>query len=153
MTHTKEPWRLYQKPSSIIISDDLPDLLCSTFTTSLSAEEMSANAKRIVACVNACAGITNEALEENIIKHAMADFMQDSNHFGETPVFYDLPLMTDADEGRKVNIFQEYGERDYPEHRDLENGNYYNTCSECGLQFIGHKRMTVCKLCGEGRKG
>jgi len=58
----------------------------------------------------------------------------------------------ELEKGRKVNPFQEYGERDYPEHRDLENGNYWNTCSECGLEFIGHKSMTVCKLCKEGRQ-
>ncbi len=56
-------------------------------------------------------------------------------------------MSTDEELERKANIFQEYGERDYPECRDLENGNYWNTCSECGMEFIGHKRMTVCKLC------
>ena len=28
-----------------------------------------------------------------------------------------------------------------------ENGNYVNTCIECGSLFIGHKRRNVCKMC------
>jgi len=105
MKHTKEPWEArrdrwhYASLSSIFAKGDYTSI---AELGGKPLEEVEANAKRIVLCVNACTGITNEALEENIIKHAMADFMQDSNHFGETPVFYDLPLMTDEElEGRK----------------------------------------------------
>ena len=46
----------------------------------------------------------------------------------------------------------EYGERDYPEHAEYENGNYFNTCCKCGMQFIGLKNMPICKLCAEKDK-
>lgn len=46
-------------------------------------------------------------------------------------------------------IGYEYGERDYPEHAHLENGNYWNICCECGMEFVGYKRTPLCKLCAE----
>lgn len=37
--------------------------------------------------------------------------------------------------------------RDWPEDHEHENGNYYNTCRECGEAFIGHKRRISCRVC------
>ena len=28
-----------------------------------------------------------------------------------------------------------------------ENGNYSNHCYKCGMEFIGHKRRVMCKMC------
>ena len=44
--------------------------------TEMSKQE---DAERIVACVNACAGITNEALENGVIKEAMELFWKVSD--------------------------------------------------------------------------
>lgn len=79
MKHTKEPWRMYQEPSSLIVTEESPDLLCSicsTFNTSLSTEQMNANAERIVACINACRGITNEALHKGLVKCAVQNLAE-----------------------------------------------------------------------------
>lgn len=37
--------------------------------------------------------------------------------------------------------------RNWEEDRELENGNYINTCASCNLLFMGHKRRTTCKAC------
>ena len=36
---------------------------------------------------------------------------------------------------------------DWPEDFEGENGNYNNTCTSCGYEFIGHKRRQECKVC------
>ena len=44
------------------------------------------NAKRIIACVNACAGIRTEALESGLIKHLLNDaYMRTLNPFDQNP--------------------------------------------------------------------
>jgi hypothetical protein len=37
--------------------------------------------------------------------------------------------------------------KDWPEDASHENGNYFNMCSVCDEQFIGHKRRMICKQC------
>jgi hypothetical protein len=39
------------------------------------------------------------------------------------------------------------GRGDWPEDFADENGNYFNTCVHCGIQFRGYKRRVSCKLC------
>lgn len=41
---------------------------------------------------------------------------------------------------------------DWPEDFHLENGNYYNYCTACENEFIGHKRRRVCKVCQNATK-
>ena len=43
-------------------------------------------------------------------------------------------------------------ERDWVEDFGSENGQYLNTCLECGGGFIGHKRRIVCKVCADNRR-
>lgn len=38
-------------------------------------------------------------------------------------------------------------EHDWPEDASHENGNYFCKCSNCGCDFIGHKRRHTCKRC------
>lgn len=76
--HSKEPWEIYcPEPYDMIIHSEnhrvckvwLDDSPLTDFNTL-----QCANARRIVACVNACAGVSTEALEKqggNAI-HAMA---------------------------------------------------------------------------------
>ena len=48
--------------------------------------EAKENAKRIVACVNACAGIRTEAIESGLIKHLLNDaYMRTLNPFDPNP--------------------------------------------------------------------
>lgn len=69
MNHTKEPWEAKADPSYYGIVSEIYAM--EKFIASLggvcSPDEVEANARRIVACVNACVGITNEALEKGIV--------------------------------------------------------------------------------------
>ena len=40
-------------------------------------------------------------------------------------------------------------ERSWPEDYKHENGNYQNSCCECGRMFNGYKRRVMCKVCSE----
>lgn len=37
--------------------------------------------------------------------------------------------------------------KDWPEDSQSENGSYFNTCTTCGGEFVGHKRRLTCKEC------
>jgi len=69
MKHTKEPWiaekTLQGRDSSISNSRGMT-IAMAYKNENIDGDDL-ANAKRIVACVNACAGITNEALEKGIV--------------------------------------------------------------------------------------
>jgi hypothetical protein len=58
MKHTPEPWKV----NKMHISADKSHI-GSCYGTGTSKEEDRANAARIVACVNACNGLTNEELQ------------------------------------------------------------------------------------------
>ena len=68
MKHTKEPWKTYKGNTHEIFAND-GDVIASSEECHIGHREAAANAQRIVACVNACSGITNEALEAGYIKH------------------------------------------------------------------------------------
>ena len=91
MNHTKEPWKADLRVGCFAIYPNGQDRNCLDCASDdaivyqnghksspdgyryLTAEQ-EANAKRIVACVNACAGITNEALEAGIIEEALVAY-------------------------------------------------------------------------------
>lgn len=88
MNHTKEPWEAKADPSYYGIVSEICAM--EKFIASLggvcSPDEVEANARRIVACVNACAGITTEALESGLIKHLLNDaYMRTLNPFLPNP--------------------------------------------------------------------
>ncbi len=95
MNHTKEPWEARRDPSYYGIVSEVyaGDKFILGTGGVHSPSELEANTKRIVACVNACAGITNEALEAGVVRNVLGEYMQDSNHIGDVKIFYDLPLM------------------------------------------------------------
>ena len=62
MEHTKEPWRV---ELSWITGSDGKRITCPTACMSRDDDENEANERRIVACVNACAGIPTEGLENS----------------------------------------------------------------------------------------
>lgn len=69
MKHTKEPWVAKADPSYYGVISEIyaGDKFIVGSGGVYSPQEIEANTKRIVACVNACAGITNEALEKGIV--------------------------------------------------------------------------------------
>lgn len=79
MSHTKEPWRLgklthprdYETvretvgPHDVVVDTDDGVYVLASCNYNFPQDAL-ANARRIVACVNACAGISTENLEDNI---------------------------------------------------------------------------------------
>lgn len=77
--HTKEPWHVVDADigdATTRYIDDEPgadgerDYYLATVEHG-DPVELEANARRIVACVNACAGISNEALEAAAIRNGI----------------------------------------------------------------------------------
>ena len=76
MSHTKEPWRIgLPPPNGEQTIGDLTGMMVAVTTTGHGVESKE-NARRIVACVNACAGIPTDVLEDRSILKASADIMQ-----------------------------------------------------------------------------
>lgn len=62
--HTREPWKLFRNDQSV--GDSRAYAVCDVWPRNgdgLASEEGKANARRIVACVNACEGFSTEYLE------------------------------------------------------------------------------------------
>lgn len=72
MNHTKEPW-IITSPGLGVIEGDNHIFLAEV--DGRTAQEIIANTSRIVACVNACAGITDAVIEEGIIKKALIAYL------------------------------------------------------------------------------
>lgn len=87
MKHTKEPWvaekTLQGRDSSI--SNRRGKTIAIVYQNENIDGDDLANAKRIVACVNACAGITNEALEAGVVKGCIEIVGNEANKTKETP--------------------------------------------------------------------
>jgi hypothetical protein len=72
MNHTKEPWRVMEKgfgnkehfPTVYATDDELRYICTCQDFCNITPTDNLANAKRIVACINFCAGLTNEELEK-----------------------------------------------------------------------------------------
>jgi hypothetical protein len=91
MNHTKEPWE-------VIAVDDMYEIHSKTAGHEVVwSIDSIANAQRIVACVNACEGITNEALEAGVIQSALINFEESLGlEKGEQFCFYDIPVLEDV---------------------------------------------------------
>lgn len=77
MSHTKEPWvaeRTGKAFHRILAADGRPVAanVGGGHENPLTPEELEDNARRIVACVNACAGISTENLETNLPVNELA---------------------------------------------------------------------------------
>ncbi len=91
MKHTKEPWCVIGVDNSYEIFSKSEDY---DVAWSIDSE---ANAERIVACVNACEGITNEALEAGVVQSALINFEESLGlEKGEKFCFYDIPVLEDV---------------------------------------------------------
>ena len=88
MKHTKEPWKKASLYRCYILSDTNENVAITTYHE---------DARRIVACVNACAGITNEALEAGVVHSALINFEESLDlEKGEQFCFYDIPVLEDV---------------------------------------------------------
>ena len=65
--HTREPWRVDTENDTVILAQRNLEV-CATYTSDVTPEEDEANARRIVACVNACAGYWVNQLESTIME-------------------------------------------------------------------------------------
>lgn len=68
--HTQEPWRANDAQADIDGPNGEPVAVC--YCNDESGDDAKENARRIVACVNACAGIQTEQLESVIGKLAIS---------------------------------------------------------------------------------
>ena len=77
MNHTKEPWEARSDPSYYGIVSEVyaGDKFILGTGGVHSPSELEANTKRIVACVNACAGINDAVIEEGIIGKALVAYL------------------------------------------------------------------------------
>ena len=69
MNHTKEPWvaeKTLQGRDSSISNSRGKTIAIAYQNNNIDGDDL-ANAKRIALCVNACEGITNEALEAGVV--------------------------------------------------------------------------------------
>jgi len=71
--HTKEPWyvsgtKIKSRQKSIITEEDTAIIECFG---AMSGDDTTSDRFRIVAAVNACAGITTEALEGGVVKEVL----------------------------------------------------------------------------------
>jgi hypothetical protein len=92
MNHTKEPWYVDRFTDTEIFSES-KGFVAGTDGLHVGKKQAEANADRIVACVNACAGITNEALE--------AGFIQECVDWGKVGKVHNSPRF------RGIKIFEE----------------------------------------------
>lgn len=78
MTHSPEPWHTGQEHEGMCQIEDANKRLVGTLKYPLlSALQGSANSERIVACVNACAGVPTESLVKNGKSAIIGAIMQD----------------------------------------------------------------------------
>jgi len=90
MNHTKEPWE-------VIAVDDMYEIHSKTDGHEVVwSIDSIANAQRIALCVNACEGITNEALEAGIVACAIDNLSnslpdgEEQFYFGDVKVWEDV---------------------------------------------------------------
>lgn len=87
MAYTESLWReerALQSQNHIISGSDGGSI--ATVYENRPRHDAKENAKRIVACVNACAGIRTEALESGLIKYLLNDaYMRTLNPFDPNP--------------------------------------------------------------------
>lgn len=71
MAHTQEPWKFLEQGDAdeycIVTEDGLKWVIAFRINGEMMPDMQRANARRIVACVNACAGISNETLESGVL--------------------------------------------------------------------------------------
>lgn len=80
VTHTKEPWEMICTSNGVFTGQVYSNIEDKVVCFSFDAE----NAERIVACVNACKGLTNEVLGKGILEDAIALVLNAGKDIGVT---------------------------------------------------------------------
>lgn len=70
--HTPEPWSISERDATEGPAIRGPERLITILQGIVSRDRAVADAQRIVACVNACRGLSNEALEAGVAQDAVA---------------------------------------------------------------------------------
>jgi hypothetical protein len=76
MSHTKEPWMAWRDGSDRNLVGPSTNYTVAQCFHTPEVDSCEANARRIVACVNACAGMPTDVLEDKSILKASAEIMQ-----------------------------------------------------------------------------
>jgi hypothetical protein len=94
MKHTKEPWvaeKTLQGRDSSISNRGGKTIAIAYKNENIDGDDL-ANAQRIVACVNACEGITTEALEKGFVECAVRELAD-----GAVQFYFDGVIMFEED--------------------------------------------------------
>ena len=78
MEHTAEPWQVHIEGKGVYIEPADQELNNEQTIAIMLKPGKAENARRIVACVNACAGIKTEQLETSTIFSALTNFLSNS---------------------------------------------------------------------------
>jgi hypothetical protein len=78
--HTKEPWEIIRTSNGTFTGQVYSGIEDKVVCFSFDAE----NAERIIACVNACNGLTNEVLDKGILEDAIALVLNAGKDIGIT---------------------------------------------------------------------
>jgi len=87
MKHTKEPWKAIGVDDSYEILD-----INETYDVAWGIDSET-NAQRIIRCINACAGITDEALDAGVVESALvhvAGTRKENLFYGGVKVWEDV---------------------------------------------------------------
>jgi hypothetical protein len=95
--HTPEPWEQDSNDFFAVTADNDGLLVAETEIHDRTDEECSANARRIVAAVNACEGIATQALEQGVI----AELLEALDYLLEQTVDMDLKYGIGLSEGEE----------------------------------------------------
>lgn len=76
--HTSEPWNLFSKNGVVEITNAKRIAIVgwAGFDSTRVDEDAEANARRIVACVNACAGLTDDHFDGGFSVAAMSEYIK-----------------------------------------------------------------------------
>ncbi len=98
MKHTKETWGVGDKGKTVLKTYSPTKAKILVEGVNFFNEELNkANIERIVACVNACQGITTEALEAGIVEKCVMRLINKQGVDEEAARFQGHTIMEDSD--------------------------------------------------------
>jgi hypothetical protein len=85
LRHTPEPWAISSDGDVMVNTAPLRKIVVSGFSLSIAGRDdlAAANARRIVACVNACAGISTDELESKSLSIVLSDAINKRRELAE----------------------------------------------------------------------
>jgi hypothetical protein len=95
-THTPEPWN----PG--FCTDDGFNICANDNGRVIATAKHIDDRNRIVACVNACAGLQTEDLEAGVLREGVGAFIAERDHYKEESATLRAALQTQAEEAAKL---------------------------------------------------